>query len=127
MERWRWLPHDLGPVYVMVNIPEFMLRVVEDDTPVFTTRVVVGKTDKQTPVFSRDMQEVVFGPYWNVPTSIKIEEIRPYLRQEAAWFFGGGAPQSARQDRRPGGRPRRGRLESVRYPQYRDRSAARTG
>ena len=95
MERWRWLPHDLGAFYVMVNIPEFMLRVVEDDKPVFTTRVVVGKTDKQTPIFSRDMQEVVFGPYWNVPTSIKIEEIRPYLRQEAAWFFGGGGWNTA--------------------------------
>lgn len=95
MERWRWLPHDLGAFYVMVNIPEFMLRVVEDDQPVFTTRVVVGKTDKQTPIFSRDMQEVVFGPFWNVPTSIKIEEIRPYLREEAAWFFGGGGWNTA--------------------------------
>ena len=95
MERWRWLPHDLGAFYVMVNIPEFMLRVVEEDNAVFTTRVVVGKTDKQTPVFSRDMQEVVFGPFWNVPTSIKIEEIRPYLRQEAAWFFGGGGWNTA--------------------------------
>jgi L,D-transpeptidase YcbB len=72
-----------------------MLRVVENDQPVFTTRVVVGKTDKQTPVFSRDMQEVVFGPFWNVPTSIKIEEIRPYLREEAAWFFGGGGWNTA--------------------------------
>jgi len=90
MERWRWLPHDLGPFYVMANIPEFMLRVVKENEPIFTTRVVVGKTDKQTPVFSDEMQEVVFGPFWNVPTSIKVEEIRPYLREEAAWFFGGG-------------------------------------
>jgi len=90
MERWRWLPHDLGDFYVTVNIPEFMLRVVKDDSTAYTTRVVVGKPDKQTPVFSNDMQTVVFGPYWNVPTSIKVEEIRPYLREEAAWFFGGG-------------------------------------
>jgi murein L,D-transpeptidase YcbB/YkuD len=90
MERWRWLPHDLGDFYVTVNIPEFMLRVMEDNKPAFTTRVVVGKPDKQTPVFSNEMQTVVFGPYWNVPTSIKVEEIRPYLREEAAWFFGGG-------------------------------------
>jgi murein L,D-transpeptidase YcbB/YkuD len=90
MERWRWLPHDLGAFYVTVNIPEFMLRVVEDDQTAYTTRVVVGKPDKQTPIFSNEMQEVVFGPFWNVPTSIKIEEIRPYLREEAAWFFGGG-------------------------------------
>jgi len=90
MERWRWLPHDLGPFYVMVNIPEFMLRVMVDNKPAYTTRVVVGKPDKQTPIFSKDMQEIVFGPFWNVPTSIKVEEIRPYLREEAAWLFGGG-------------------------------------
>jgi L,D-transpeptidase YcbB len=90
MERWRWLPHDLGPYYVNVNIPEFMLRVVEDGKPVHTTRVVVGKPEKQTPVISNEMQEIVFGPFWNVPTSIKIEEIRPYIRQEASWFGGAG-------------------------------------
>ncbi len=90
MERWRWLPHDLGPYYVNVNIPEFMLRVVEDGKPVHTTRVVVGKPDKETPVLSNEMQEIVFGPFWNVPTSIKIEEIRPYIREEASWFGGGG-------------------------------------
>lgn len=90
MERWRWLPHDLGPYYINVNIPEFMLRVVEDGKPVYTTRVVVGKPEKQTPVLSNEMQEIVFGPFWNVPTSIKIEEIRPYVREEASWFGGGG-------------------------------------
>src|SRR6516165_661586 len=52
MERWRWLPHDLGPFYVTVNIPEFLLRVVQDGKPIHTTRVVTGKPDKQTPVFS---------------------------------------------------------------------------
>jgi murein L,D-transpeptidase YcbB/YkuD len=90
MERWRWLPHDLGPYYVNVNIPEFMLRVVDDGKPVHTTRVVVGKPEKQTPILSNEMQEIVFGPFWNVPTSIKIEEIRPYVREEASWFGGGG-------------------------------------
>ena len=64
MERWRWLPHDLGAYYVTVNIPEFMLRVVEDDKQAYTTRVVVGKPDKQTPIFSNQMQEIVFGPFW---------------------------------------------------------------
>jgi L,D-transpeptidase YcbB len=95
MERWRWLPHDLGPYYVTVNIPEFMLRVVEESNTVHMTRVVVGKPDKQTPVFSDEMQEIVFNPFWNVPTSIKVEEIRPYLREEAAWFFGGGGWNTA--------------------------------
>jgi len=90
MERWRWLPHDLGSYYVNVNIPEFMLRVMKDGKPDFVTRVVVGKPDKQTPVFSNEMQTVVFNPYWNVPNSIKTEEIRPYLVEEGGWFGGGG-------------------------------------
>ena len=51
---------------------------------------MVGKPDKQTPVFSNEMQEIVFGPFWNVPTSIKIEEIRPYVRRGGSWFGGGG-------------------------------------
>jgi murein L,D-transpeptidase YcbB/YkuD len=87
MERWRWLPRDLGALYVTVNIPEFMLRVAKDDGPVYATRVVVGKPDTPTPVLSNEMQTVVFGPYWHVPTSIKVDEIRPYLREEASWFF----------------------------------------
>jgi murein L,D-transpeptidase YcbB/YkuD len=90
MERWRWLPHDLGSYYVNVNIPEFMLRVMKEGKPDFVTRVVVGKPDKQTPVFSNEMQTVVFNPYWNVPNSIKTEEIRPYLVEEGGWFGGGG-------------------------------------
>ena len=56
---------------------------------------MVGKADKQTPIFSKDMQEIVFGPFWNVPTSIKVEEIRPYLREEASWWFGGGGWNTA--------------------------------
>ncbi len=89
MERWRWLPRDPGAFYVTVNIPEFMLRVVEDGAVIHETRVVTGKTNKQTPVFSDEMEEIVFNPYWFVPQSIKSEEIAPYLHQ-AGGFFGGG-------------------------------------
>jgi L,D-transpeptidase YcbB len=90
MERWRWLPNELGSYYVNVNVPEFMLRVVDEGKIVHTTRVVVGKPDKQTPIFSNEMQEVVFNPFWNVPNSIKTEEIRPFLNEEGGWFGGGG-------------------------------------
>ncbi|MBM3544667.1 MAG: hypothetical protein FJX44_09220 [Alphaproteobacteria bacterium] len=89
MERWRWLPRDLGEFHVMANIPEFTLRVVEDDEVVHTARVVIGKPNTQTAVFSDEMEEVVFNPYWNVPTSIKANEIAPYLRTGGG-FFGGG-------------------------------------
>ena len=90
MERWRWLPNDLGSFYVAVNIPEFMLKVMEDGKPAFTTRVVVGKPSNQTPVFSNDMQTIVFNPYWNVPNSIKTDELLPSIRGGGDFFFGGG-------------------------------------
>lgn len=89
MERWRWLPHDLGAFYVTVNIPEFMLRVVEEGEPIHTARVVVGKPKTQTPVMSDEMETIVFNPYWNVPTSIKNEEIAPYMGQGGGLFGGG--------------------------------------
>ncbi len=90
MERYRWLPPDQGSFYVTVNIPEFTLRVMKDDETIHTTRVVVGKPNTPTPVFSNEMKTVVFGPYWNVPNSIKVEEIRPYVRPSGGFFFGGG-------------------------------------
>ena len=90
MERWRWLPNNLGSFYVTVNVPEFTLRVMEDGKPVFVTRVVVGKPDTQTPVFSNEMRTIVFGPYWNVPNSIKTNELLPAIRPGGDWFFGGG-------------------------------------
>jgi len=62
MERWRWLPEDLGSFYVTVNVPEFMLRVMAEGKPIFTARVVVGAPDTQTPIFSQEMQEIVFNP-----------------------------------------------------------------
>jgi len=89
MERWRWLSSDLGPFYVAVNVPEFMLRVVDEGKVVHTARVVVGKIDKQTPIFANEMQEVVFNPVWNVPNSIKTEELLPAIREGGDWFGGG--------------------------------------
>jgi L,D-transpeptidase YcbB len=92
MERWRWLPNDLGPFYVAANIPEFTLRVMDEEKPVFTTRIVVGKTVTPTPIFREEMETVVFGPFWNVPNSIKMEELLPSIRGGGGgdWFFGGG-------------------------------------
>ena len=73
-----------------MNVPEFMARCDQEGQGHPRDRVVVGTPDKQTPIFSDEMQEIVFGPYWNVPTSIKVEEIRPYLSEETPWFLGGG-------------------------------------
>jgi murein L,D-transpeptidase YcbB/YkuD len=90
MERWRWLPNDLGSFYMLVNVPEFMLQVIANGERVLTARVVVGKPDTQTPIFSNKVQEIVFNPYWNLPNSIKSREVLPSTQRRTGWFSGGG-------------------------------------
>lgn len=80
MEQWRWMPEDLGATHVYVNIPEFMVRVVKDDAIIHSERIVTGRYETQTPIFSDSMRTVVFQPSWNVPESIKINEFLPKLR-----------------------------------------------
>lgn len=77
LERWRWLPAEFSAPPVIVNIPDFRLRALDDGNNVgLTMRVVVGKSMRtQTPVFSRDMTYIVLRPYWNVPPSILRGEI----------------------------------------------------
>lgn len=79
MEQWRWMPADLGELYVWVNIPEFMVRVVKNGEVIHAERVITGKTDTQTPIFSDSMETVVFHPFWGVPESIKVKELWPGL------------------------------------------------
>ena len=79
MEQWRWMPDDLGETYIWVNVPEFLLRVVKNDRVIHTERAIVGKVDKQTPIFSEGMAQVIFNPTWGVPDSIKKNEILPNL------------------------------------------------
>jgi L,D-transpeptidase YcbB len=79
MEEWRWMPADMGEIYVWNNIPDFTQRVVENGKTVWETRIITGEIDKQTPVFSRPMRKVVFRPTWIVPDSIKVRELLPSL------------------------------------------------
>ncbi len=79
MERWRWLPKKFEPDYLLVNIPEYKLHVVEGGKEAFAMRVIVGKTLNATPIFSDRMEYVVLAPYWNVPYSIIDKEMRPRL------------------------------------------------
>lgn len=86
MEMWRWEPHDLGNFRVMVNVPEFRLRVLDNGKTVYTTRVVTGKKSNQTPIFSDQMEYIVVNPYWNVPQSIASEEIAPILAKNPGYI-----------------------------------------
>jgi L,D-transpeptidase YcbB len=82
MERWRWLPRDLGASYILVNIPEYQLRMVRNGFEVLQTRVIVGKTETPTPIFSGDMDHLIVNPYWNIPPSIALKEMLPKLQSD---------------------------------------------
>jgi murein L,D-transpeptidase YcbB/YkuD len=82
MERWRWLPRDLGKAYVMVNIPEYTLRVFNNGALAWKTRVVVGKPSMPTPLLSETMKFITVNPTWNVPPSIIQNEYLPALQQD---------------------------------------------
>jgi len=82
MERWRWLPRDLGKAYVMVNIPDYTLKVVNNGAIAWRTRVVVGKPSMPTPMLSETMKYITVNPTWNVPPSIVHNEYLPALQQD---------------------------------------------
>ncbi len=75
MEKWRWMPRDLGRFHIRANVPEFIVRVVRDGEVIHKERMIVGKPTNKTPIFSDEMETVVFNPYWNVPQSIIIKEM----------------------------------------------------
>lgn len=86
MERWRWIPKRFEPNYLLVNIPDYKLHVIEDNKEVFNMRVIVGKTMNATPVFSDKMEYVVLSPYWNVPISIIQNELAPKLANDPGYL-----------------------------------------
>lgn len=88
MERWRWLPRQLGAAnvgnaYVILNIPDYTLRVMHNGAPVWTTRVVTGKPGQHaTPLLTETMKYITVNPTWNVPPSIIYNEYLPALQQD---------------------------------------------
>lgn len=81
MERWRWMPRDLGSYYVWNNIPAFSARVVKNGKSIYVERAIVGQVKYATPIFSASMRSIVFNPEWVVPQTIKTEDLQPRLRQ----------------------------------------------
>jgi murein L,D-transpeptidase YcbB/YkuD len=86
MERWRWMPEDLGSLYLWLNIPEFNVYVVKDGKLIYSDKIVVGETKYATPMFSADLKSVVFNPEWTVPPTIVRENLLPNLRGGGGLF-----------------------------------------
>lgn len=91
MERWRWMPGSLGDRYILVNVPEFKLDLIEGGKieagkPALTMRVVVGKTQSRTPAFSDKMTYIELNPDWNIPDDIAKNEILPKLAADPGYL-----------------------------------------
>jgi L,D-transpeptidase YcbB len=85
MERWRWLPPELGRTHIFVNIPDFRLEMVDEGARVFETRVIVGKPERQTPVFSDQMEFLVVNPSWFIPPTILRKDVLPKLAADPGY------------------------------------------
>lgn len=86
MERWRWLPQDLGNRHIIVNIANFELDVIEAAKPVLTMRVIVGRNYRRTPVFSDKMTYLVLNPRWHVPQNIAVQDILPMIKKDSLYL-----------------------------------------
>lgn len=86
MEIWRWMPRDMGKDRIEVNIPDFTVNVFRADQPIWRNKVIVGKPQTPTPVFSNMMRFLIVNPYWNVPPSILRKEMLPHLAQDPAYL-----------------------------------------
>lgn len=86
LDRWRWLPRELGDLYVMVNVAGFELEVVENDSVLLAMNVVVGKDAWRTPIFRDTMEHIVVNPYWNVPPNIEKDEVIPAVLRDPSYL-----------------------------------------
>ncbi len=116
LDRWRWLPHDLGERYIMVNIAGFTFDLIEEGRPALSMRVVAGKPTHRTPMFTGRMTNIVLNPSWHVPASIARKEVIPhmnrdpsYLEREGFEVTGSGSSMQIRQ--KPGARNALGKVK----------------
>ncbi len=88
LERWRWLPHSLAQPPVVVNLPEYRLRAYNPDgTVAFHKNVIIGKAyGHKSPVFEKEIQYVVFRPYWDVTPTIQRSEIVPHIQKDPTYI-----------------------------------------
>ncbi len=86
LDRWRWLPRDLGERFVLVNVAGQELAVIDHGKPALTMNVIVGQVGKKTPIFQDTMQYVVVNPYWNVPEGIAEKEIWPKVERDPTYL-----------------------------------------
>ena len=114
MDRWRWMPRNLGERYLLVNVPSFEVTLWENGQRVDRWRTVVGRTSTQTNIFSATVSGVVLNPWWEIPTSIANEGVAARVRANPAREAARGYIfQDGRYRQRPGPGNSLGRMKLV--------------
>jgi murein L,D-transpeptidase YcbB/YkuD len=85
MERWRWMPHDLGNTYVIVNLPDFMLRCSKRSASL-GDKNRCWQTRDATPIMTAEMKSITINPMWNIRDTIVAKEYLPLMRQDSTIF-----------------------------------------
>jgi murein L,D-transpeptidase YcbB/YkuD len=86
MERWRWLARDRGEVYIVINIADFTLDVINNDASELSMRVIVGTNYRKTPVFSSGIKRIIVNPYWYVPPLIAVTDVLPEVKKNPGYL-----------------------------------------
>jgi len=86
LERWRWMPRQLGDRYILVNVPAYQMQVMEGEKPALAMRVIVGQPENPTPLFSDEMTNIVFSPTWNIPETIIRKEMVPHQVNDPSYL-----------------------------------------
>ena len=86
-ERHRWLPRDLGQRYILINLANYQLRAIDNGEQQLAMRVVVGRKSRPTPSFASEMTNLVFNPYWNVPSKLARLDLLPKQQEDPNYFY----------------------------------------
>jgi len=86
MDRLRWVSPNYSDNYIIVNVPEYKMRVYDEQKELFAMKVIVGAPSRPTPIFSEELEHIVFSPTWTVPTSIIRDEIIPHLKKDSGYY-----------------------------------------
>ncbi len=114
MERWRWMPRDLGSDFILVNAAKFEAQLWRDNRYQGSWRIIVGKTHTPTPIFSAKVTGVILNPWWEIPASIVRESVgslvrrNPSLARQRGYVWGDG-----RYRQRPGPNNALGQMKLV--------------
>ncbi len=86
MDRLRWLPVDIGGRYIIVNIADFSLQLIENGQAIMAMKIIAGKTNSRTNVLSREITYLELNPYWGIPDSIATKEMLPKIKKTPEYF-----------------------------------------